>query len=308
MRRGEQRAFDQFFDAYASRLAAFAARRCSLDAAGLEDVVQVTMINAMRGLGTFRGGSTLFTWLCQICRNHLADVRRKAERQPKVQSLEQLEAKKPPGTVVELTDFRDPLDECADDSTRSAVRRAVNQLPASYARILELRFGDDLTVPEIATMLQLSESAAESRIVACAAGIPRKLEWRNRRSGPCSARSSGIRMSESTNDGPAREGAAERALREGLQGERPCRRRRCSASAQATEQEWRAGTRAAHAPARTWLLAGRCRIGGRARGGIGWNVFRDRTPGPPTARFSARSRASMRPASSSRGLCGVTSP
>jgi RNA polymerase sigma factor (sigma-70 family) len=69
-----------------------------------------------------------------------------------------------PGSVVELTDFRDPLDECADDSTRNAVRCAVNQLPASYARILELRFGDDLTVPEIAKVLQLSESAAESRL------------------------------------------------------------------------------------------------------------------------------------------------
>jgi RNA polymerase sigma-70 factor (ECF subfamily) len=164
MRRGEQRAFDQFFDAFASRLAAFAARRCSLDSAGLEDVVQVTMINAMRGLGSFRGGSTLFTWLCQICRNHLADVRRKAERQPKVQSLDQLEAARPPGTVIELTDFRDPLDEVSDDSTRSAVRRAINKLPATYARILELRFGDDLTVPEIAKILQLSESATESRL------------------------------------------------------------------------------------------------------------------------------------------------
>jgi RNA polymerase sigma-70 factor, ECF subfamily len=165
MRRGDQKAFDQFFDAYAARLGAFAARRSSLDAAALEDVVQVTMINAMRGLTTFRGGSALFTWLCQICRNHLADVRRKVERQPKAQSLEQLEATTPWGTVVELTDFRDPLDECADDSARSAVRRAVNQLPASYARILELRYGDDLTVPEIARLLQLSESAAESRLV-----------------------------------------------------------------------------------------------------------------------------------------------
>ena len=164
MLRGEQRAFDEFFDSYATRLAAFAARRCSLDASALEDVVQVTMINAMRGLGSFRGGSALFTWLCQICRNHLADVRRKAGRQPKVQSMEQLEEAKAPGTVVELTDFRDPLDEVADDSTRSAVRQMVNRLPSSYARILELRFGDELTVPEIAGILQISENAAESRL------------------------------------------------------------------------------------------------------------------------------------------------
>jgi RNA polymerase sigma-70 factor (ECF subfamily) len=165
MRRGDQRAFNEFFDTYAARLGAFAARRSSLDAAALEDVVQVTMINAMRGLATFRGGSALFTWLCQICRNHLADVTRKAQRQPKVQSLDQLGDARPPDNVVELTDFRDPLDECADDSTRSAVRRAINQLPATYARILELRFGDELTVPEIARALQLSESAAESRLV-----------------------------------------------------------------------------------------------------------------------------------------------
>ena len=74
MRRGEQRAFDLFFEAYAARLVAFAARRSALDAAALEDVVQMTMINAMRGLAGFRGGSSLFTWLCQICRNHLADA------------------------------------------------------------------------------------------------------------------------------------------------------------------------------------------------------------------------------------------
>ena len=176
MLRGEQPAFDEFFDAYAARVGAFAARRASLDAAALEDVVQVTMINAMRGLHGFRGGSALFTWLCQICRNHLADLRRKAERQHGTCSLEQLEATKRHGTLVELTDFREPLDECAVDSMQGAVRRVVNQLPASYARVLELRFGDDLSVPEIAKVLQLSRSAAESRLARALKAF--REEWR----------------------------------------------------------------------------------------------------------------------------------
>ncbi len=165
MLRGEQRAFDEFFESFAARLAAFASRRSSLDAAALEDVVQVTMINAIRSLGTFRGGSSLFTWLCQICRNQLIDVRRKAERQPKSQSLDELTSRRPSAEIVALVDYRDPLEECTEDSSRDAVRKTVNQLPASYARILELRFGDDLTVPEIAKLLQLSESAVESRLV-----------------------------------------------------------------------------------------------------------------------------------------------
>jgi RNA polymerase sigma-70 factor (ECF subfamily) len=175
MRRGEQRAFDLFFEAYAARLVAFAARRSALDAAALEDVVQMTMINAMRGLAGFRGGSSLFTWLCQICRNHLADARRKAARQPKVESLDAMTEERPLAKVVQLTDFRDPLDECAADDDRSAVRRAINRLPSHYARILELRFGDELTVPEIARLLQVSESAAESQLVRARQAF--RAEW-----------------------------------------------------------------------------------------------------------------------------------
>ena len=176
MLRGEQRAFDEFFDAYAARLAAFAARRSSLDDAALEDLVQVTMINAIRGLASFRGGSALFTWLCQICRNQLADARRKFERQPKVQSLDEISSGKGKAEIVELIDFRDPLEECAGDSARNSVRRTLNQLPASHARILELRYGDDLTVPEIARLLKLSESAAESRLVRARQAF--KETWR----------------------------------------------------------------------------------------------------------------------------------
>jgi RNA polymerase sigma-70 factor (ECF subfamily) len=162
MRRGDERAFHQFFDAYASRLGAFVARRSSLNAAAIEDVVQMTLINAIRGLANFRGGSALFTWLCQICRNVLADARRKTATQPKTQSLDELAEERPLATIIELTDFRDPLDECEADSTRGAVRRVINKLPARYARILELRFGDELTVPEISRTLQMTENAAES--------------------------------------------------------------------------------------------------------------------------------------------------
>jgi len=175
MRRGEQRAFDQFFDAYAERLAAFATRRSALDAAAIEDIVQMSMINAMRNLHQFRGESSVFTWLCQICRNLLADARRKAARQPPVQSFEQMMEDKPLAKVVQLTDFRDPLDECLASGVRSAVRHAVNLLPAHYGRILELRYGDELTVPQIARLMGISESAAESQLVRARQAF--RTEW-----------------------------------------------------------------------------------------------------------------------------------
>jgi RNA polymerase sigma-70 factor (ECF subfamily) len=162
MRRGDQQAFNEFFDTFAPRLSSFAARRSSLDAGAIEDVVQMTMINAMRNLGSYRGSAALFTWLCRICRNQLADARRTAARRPSVESVEEMTSERPLATVVALTDFRDPLDECETDSTCGAVRRVINALPAHYARILELRFGDELSGHEIARTLQMSEDAAES--------------------------------------------------------------------------------------------------------------------------------------------------
>ena len=162
MRRGEARAFNEFFDTYAPRLNSFAVRRSSLDPVAIEDVVQMTMISAMRSLDSYRGDAALFTWLCKICRNHLADTRRSSARRPSTQSLDELAAERPLATVVELTDFHDPLDECENESTRGAVRRVINGLPKQYSRILELRFGDDLSGREIARTLQMTEDAAES--------------------------------------------------------------------------------------------------------------------------------------------------
>ena len=162
MQRGDQRAFNEFFETYAPRLISFAVRRSSLDPVAIEDVVQMTMINAMRNLGSYRGGAALFTWLCTICRNQIIDACRSAARHRNVQSLDVLTDDHPLATIVELTDFRDPLDECETDSIRAAVRRVINSLPVHYARILELRFGDELLGREIARTLQMSDAAAES--------------------------------------------------------------------------------------------------------------------------------------------------
>jgi len=162
MRAGDQQAFDTFFRTYVTRLAGFAARRCTLDSAALEDVVQQSMINAVRNLAGFRGDSTLFTWLCQICRNVLADVRRKAARQPVVDSLDSIVAKRTTAMPVQLVDYHDPLEAHSADSLRSAIRQTVNKLPPRYVRVLELKYGDELSISEMAVMLGLSEAAVQS--------------------------------------------------------------------------------------------------------------------------------------------------
>ena len=70
---GEERAFNAFFETYFPRIYRFALPRLGRNEDTAKDVVQATLIKAMRKLGDYRGDAALFTWLCQICRREIAD-------------------------------------------------------------------------------------------------------------------------------------------------------------------------------------------------------------------------------------------
>jgi RNA polymerase sigma-70 factor (ECF subfamily) len=159
---GDQRAFDAFFAAYAQRLAAFAGRRSNMSPAGLEDVVQNSLIKAMRNLSSFRGDAALFTWLCEICRHELISTHRKWARRPEHDSLDCSSYVR--DTVLELrapSEF-EPPNELALDEHRGAIAVTLNGLPERYARALEWKYGDGFSVQQIARMLGLSTVAAQS--------------------------------------------------------------------------------------------------------------------------------------------------
>jgi hypothetical protein len=64
--RGDEQAFQTFFESYFPRLYQFALRRLSGDAEATRHAVQATLTKAIRNLPTYRREATLFNWLCQI--------------------------------------------------------------------------------------------------------------------------------------------------------------------------------------------------------------------------------------------------
>ena len=161
MLEGEEAAFTAFFNVYAPKLASFAARRSSFLDATIEDIVQTTLIKAIKNLSRFRGESAIFTWLCGICSKEIINQHRKTVRQGETvginETTEQLE------TVLWIrAEDLDPATELELAEHRRAVARALNQLPASYSRALELKYGDDLSVDDIASILGVTTVAAQS--------------------------------------------------------------------------------------------------------------------------------------------------
>jgi RNA polymerase sigma-70 factor, ECF subfamily len=162
MRAREQRAFEEFFAVCAPRLTAFAARRSGLDFSSLEDIVQNTLIKAMRNLESYRGDAALLTWVTEICRHELADVHRNAARRPVHESLDSIELTSAAVLQLRLPEPKEPPGELEVNLRRAAILRVLDGLPKQYALALEAKYGDGLSVDDIAKLLDVTPIAAQS--------------------------------------------------------------------------------------------------------------------------------------------------
>jgi RNA polymerase sigma-70 factor (ECF subfamily) len=177
MRAGEQRAFDEFFHTSAPRLLAFLTRRSSLDSANLEDILQDSLIKAVRNLDGYRGEAALFTWLTEICRNELANVSRKSARRPAHVSLENSRADAPmENPQLQASESDEPLWQLDAASQRSAVMTVLQRLPSHYALALEAKYGEDLSVEDIGRHIGVTSVAAQSLLARAREAF--REQWR----------------------------------------------------------------------------------------------------------------------------------
>jgi len=157
---GDEGAFDEFFADYFPRLFRFAVLRLR-DPDAAEDLVQTSLIAAVRHLSSWRGEASLFTWLCTICRREIAAWQKRTSRRVIV-SIEDDDpnlraALDSIGAAADAPDA--PL---ARADTGRTVQLALVHLPPRYSRALEWKYLEELSVDDIAGRLQCTPKAAES--------------------------------------------------------------------------------------------------------------------------------------------------
>jgi RNA polymerase sigma-70 factor (ECF subfamily) len=159
---GDEAAFRQFFDGHFPRLYRFALKRTDGDRDEAEEIVQKTMIAAMRGLHTFRGESALLTWLCAICRREAAVWRAARVRQTALLLSEDAPEIRDQLAALASMATQQP-DELFDrGETARLVRVALDLLPGSYSEVLEWKYIYGLTVLEISERTSTGPKAVES--------------------------------------------------------------------------------------------------------------------------------------------------
>ena len=156
----DEGAFDEFFADYFPRLFRFAVLRLR-DQDAAEDLVQNSLIAAVRNLGSWRGEATLFTWLCTICRREIAAWEKRTSRRVIVSFSED-----DPGLRAALESIgaaaEAPDAGLARADTGRIVQLVLDHLPPRYSRALEWKYLEDLSVDDVAVRLQCTPKAAES--------------------------------------------------------------------------------------------------------------------------------------------------
>lgn len=162
---GEEQAFNQFFDDNFSRLYRFALPRLSEDPEATREVVHMALSRALRKLPTYRAESSLFTWLCVICRNEMSDWLRKNLRyRERIVLTEDY-----PEIKAAVDSFNAPQSDDPENSYRRTeairlIQVALDRLPPRYGNALEWKYIEGYSIKEIAARMVISPEAAQSVI------------------------------------------------------------------------------------------------------------------------------------------------
>jgi len=145
---GDSRAATLIVTRHADALARFAVS--SGERIEIEELVQDTFVRAFSSIDSFRGESSLRTWLFTIERRLMLD-RRRAERRQRVTV--------PVDPADAVTEY-DALDALVAEEAESKVRRAVDALSPMQREVFTLRVEQGMSYRDIAEIVGSTEGAA----------------------------------------------------------------------------------------------------------------------------------------------------
>lgn len=126
------------------------------------DLLQATLMQIVRRLGSFRAESSFSTWLFRVTANEALMLLRSRRR---------LRARVATGldwedlAVIPSLEQSEPIDREVETRERDAkVREALSDLPEQYRDVVVAHYHMDLGLQEIADRLSITESAVRSRL------------------------------------------------------------------------------------------------------------------------------------------------
>ncbi|MBQ7794598.1 MAG: sigma-70 family RNA polymerase sigma factor [Clostridia bacterium] len=159
IKKGDMSAFDELVAAYNRRVANIAYSLLS-DREDALDAAQEVFVRVYKSVGSFRGESTVSTWIYRITKNVCTDILRK--RRTSVISLDNDDEDEP---KTEIADESTAPEQVAERNARIfAVRAAIAQLDVNMRTVITLCDINGLSYEETASVLKCPIGTVKSRL------------------------------------------------------------------------------------------------------------------------------------------------
>jgi len=150
---GEQSAFQILYLKYADLLFAYILHHLDHDKAAASDIWQDTWVVFIEKINDFQSKSTIFTWLCSIAKNKIADYYRNSRKQQRFQRIDEIHFD---------IDAEELKIESVDFETQADVITILANLTEKYRYLLVAKYIENKGIDEISLQIGKSYKATES--------------------------------------------------------------------------------------------------------------------------------------------------
>jgi RNA polymerase sigma-70 factor (ECF subfamily) len=145
------------------------------------ELVQDAFLRVFKGLGSFQGGSSFFTWLYRIITNLSIDLIRKPGRGDNSRGdldekrLEAEDAQEPDFALLSRIDGADPAEVVRRREIAARLQVALDALPSYHRGVIVMREIEGLSYEEMAQVMGVSKGTIMSRLFHARQKLQRAL-------------------------------------------------------------------------------------------------------------------------------------
>ena len=147
-----------------------------------QDRTQEAFLKAFRKIKQFKGNASFYTWLYRIVINTCLDARRRRRRWKEIFFPWRIERDKEETATSSLEEYpdtnknSDPLSEVRNRQLEEDVKKAMKTLSERQRSIFQLKIFHEMSIPEIAQMLNLAEGTVKTHLFRATQVIQKKLK------------------------------------------------------------------------------------------------------------------------------------
>jgi len=173
-RSGDKRAFRELVERHQRRAFAIALALVR-DENDAREVVQEAFLRVFRGIDSFHGGSSFFTWLYRIVTNLSIDLMRKpARRDQELDESRELRDELDIPLLARI-DGADPADVVRRGEIRERIQSALDALPPYHRGVILMREVEGMSYEEMAQAMGVSKGTIMSRLFHARQKLQRAL-------------------------------------------------------------------------------------------------------------------------------------